>query len=148
MNPFETLISELGSVLGISLEAEQGRFCKLDIKGKIKIQIEYEEPSDSIRMACFVIALPPGKFREDVLSAALKANHIDPSSGTFAYAEGAQSLMLQLLLPCSVSPALMATLLGQLTEKGIEWKEAAERGNIHSLVTSTRSGLPSPMKFS
>ncbi len=142
------LIQELGEILGVSLSAEQGFLCKLNIKDKVKVQIEYEESSDRIILACFIAEIPPGKFREGVLSAGLKANYLDPSLGIFCYAEGPENLILQMYLPGSTQPALFATLLQQFTDKGIKWKEGLEQGSLNSLVPSSSSSLPSPMNLS
>ena len=147
MNKFELLIQELGQILGISLQGEQGSICKLFIKDKIHLQIEYDEEAERIILACFVSEIPPGKFREDILSAALKANYIDPSLGSFAYSENTQILILQLYLPSSIPPALLGTLLQQFTEKAITWKDAIEQGNVSRLVSNPGSSLPSPINL-
>ncbi|MES2199917.1 MAG: hypothetical protein V4489_07100 [Chlamydiota bacterium] len=148
MNKFEMLIQELGQILGISLEAEQGSLCKMFIKEKVHLQIEYDEEFERIILACFVCEVPPGKFREDTLTAALKANYIDSSLGSFSYVESTQTLILQLYLPSSVAAPLLGTLLQQFTEKAIDWKEAIEHGNVSGLVPSVGSSLPSPMNLS
>ena len=147
MNKFETLIDELGKILNIPLEAEHGFLCKLNIKDKIRLQIEYDEPTEKIILVCFVSEVPPGKFREQTLVAALKANHQDTSLGSFAYVENSQTLILQHYLPISVSAALLGTLLQQFTDKAIGWKEAIEQGNVSLLVPSPPSSLPSPLSF-
>lgn len=147
MNKFETLIGELGHILNIPLEAEHGFLCKLNIKEKVHLQIEYDEASEKIILVCFVCEVPPGKFREQTLIAALKANHQDISLGSFSYVEGSQTLILQHYLPISVAAALLGTLLQQFTDKAIVWKEAIEQGNVSLLVPSAPSSLPSPLSF-
>ncbi len=148
MNKFELLIQELGQILGITLQAEQGFLCKVFIKEKIHLQIEYDEAAERIILACFISEVPPGKFREDVLTAALKINYIDSSLGSFSYADPTQTLMLQLYLPSSVAAPLLGTLLQQFTEKAISWKEAIEQGNVSRLVPSASSSFPSPINLS
>lgn len=147
MNKFELLIEELGQILGIPLQGEKGSICKLFIKEKIHLQIEYDEETERIILACFVSELPPGKFREDILSVALKANYLDSSLGSFAYTDSNQALILQLYLPSSTPAALLGTLLQQFTEKAIEWKEAIEQGNVSRLISTSRSSLPSPISL-
>ena len=60
MNKFELLIQELGQILGTSLQAERGSICKLLIKDKIHMQIEYDEEAERVILACFVSEIPPG----------------------------------------------------------------------------------------
>lgn len=147
MNKFELLIQELGQILGITLQAEQGSLCKVFIKEKVHLQIEYDEAAERIILACFIVEIPPGKFREDVLTAALKANYIDSSLGSFSYADSIQTLILQLYLPSSVAAPFLGTLLQQFTEKAISWKEAIEQSNVSRLVPSASSSLPSPINL-
>lgn len=148
MNDFESLIQELGSILGITLQAEQGFLCKIFIKDKVHLQIEYDESAKRILLLCFICEIPPGKFREDVLTAALKANYIDTSSGSFAFVDSTQTLILQLYLPTSTTAALLAPLSTQLADKAISWKDAIDQGNISTLAPSVSSSLPSPLNFS
>ena len=148
MNKFELLIQDLGKILGFPLQAEKTYLCKLFIKNKIHLQIEYDEAYERIFITSIVFEIPPGKFREDVLIAALKANYIDSSLGFFSYVDGIQSLILQLYLPISITSALLATLLQQFTAKAIAWKEALESGNISQLVPTATSSFPSPMNLS
>jgi hypothetical protein len=148
MSKFSDLITSLGSLLGTSLEVEKEILCKIKIRDLISIQMEYDEQTDRIILVSFLGELPPGKFREEALLAALKANHIDTSLGSFAYIDAKQMLIVQLFLPVSTAAPLLATLVQQLTEKAIAWKNGIAQGTLSSLVPNSTSSLPSPMNFS
>lgn len=148
MNKFETLIQELGQVLGFTLQAEKGFLCKLILRGTIHVQLEFDEENDRIIIASLFAELPPGKFREDALMTALKTNFLDPSLGSFGYIDTPPTLVLQMYLPLSTSAALLGALLQQFVEKAITWKEAIEQGTVSQLAQAGKSSLPSPLNFS
>lgn len=148
MSKFSDLLSPLGSILGTHLEPEQDTLCKIRMKDGVSVQLEYEENGDRLLLVSLLSELPPGKFREEALLAALKANYLDTSLGSFAYVDAKQTLAMQLFLPGSISPALLATLLQQFTEKGVSWQTAVTQGTFSSLIPSSSSALPSPMNFS
>lgn len=147
VSKFEELIESLGQVLNVSLQAEQGYMCKLNAGGTIKLQIEYNEKKDNIVIASFLTELPPGKFREDVLMAGLKANGTEDSFGIFAFSSSNDNLILQLYLPISITPQNLADKIKQFIEKGTEWKEAIEQGNISLVSKPATNHLISPFKL-
>lgn len=148
MNKFETLIQELGEVLGVTLQAEKGFLCKLLLKDTIHVQLESDEENDRIIIASLIAELPPGKFREDALMTALKINFLDTSLGSFAYTDKPPTLVLQMYLPISTSAALLGALLQQFVEKAMTWKESIEQGTVTQLAQTGKSSLPSPLNFS
>jgi hypothetical protein len=138
MNFFEELIQKLGEALHTPLHAEKGYLCKLRIHDSLKVQIEHDSSSDQILMASFLIDLPPGKFREDTLKEALKANSQIDAFGTFAYSEKQNSLVLFLYLPSSIDAELLQTALSKFIEKAMSWIAAIQSGNLSSVATSLK----------
>ena len=147
MNKFEELIESLGQTLNIPLEAEQGSLCKLNAGDVLQLQIEYIENKDNILIASFLAELPPGKFREDVLIAGLKANSAEDSFGLFAYLQSNNNLVLQLYLPMSITPQNLADKIKQFIQTGTDWKEAIEQGNIGLVSKPATSSLISPFNL-
>ncbi len=144
MNKFEELIEQLGSILQIPLHAENGVACKLNIKNVFHVQLEYNESKEEILLASFINPIPPGKFREETLLEALRANNEENSLGSFAYSDKNNSLFLQLYLPISISAEELNTNLKQFIDKGKIWKEALEKGKLELVSKSTTSSLISP----
>ncbi len=144
MNKFEELIKELGAILHIPLEAENGIACKLNIEQILHVQLEYEESKQEILIASFLASIPAGKFREETLLAALKANHDIDSLGSFAYSDKNTMLALQLYLPISITAEELNQKLKEFIEKGKKWKEAVDQGRIELVSKPKTSSLASP----
>lgn len=143
MNLFEQLIESLGQTLGISLHAEKGFLCKIHLGKGLRVQLEYDEKKESLIMVFFLPPIPSGFFQENIFLEALKENSGDPKKGTFAYAEGKESLVLQHFLPIRISAEELASSLDVLQEKAMLWKEAIEQ-NMLSMVQKSTSKAPSP----
>jgi hypothetical protein len=146
MSAFEDLIQNLGSTLGISLQAEQDRFCKITFESGLSLQIEKMTTKEYLLVSSYLCEVPPGAFREDVLIKALKANHDPESLGSFAYLDKNNNLVLELYLPPSIDANTLAGQISQFVEKGLKWKEAVCQGRI-SLIENN-SGLSLPFPFS
>ncbi len=139
MNFFEEYIQKLGIVLGTSLYAEKGYLCKLLIEGSLKVQIEHESPEERILVASFLCELPPGKFREDLLKEALKANDSLERLGIFAYSPKNNSLTYFLYLSDKIDFEDFARQFMEWLESAKKWKSAIETGNIYQLSKSPHS---------
>jgi hypothetical protein len=139
MNFFEEIIKKLGQLLGTTLYAEKGYLCKLRIEGSLKVQIEHEVPEERILIASFLSELPPGKFREDLLKEALKANHSLEQLGIFAYSPKNNSLTYFLYVSDKIDFEDFARQFSQWLEIAKQWKSAIETGNIHQLAKSPSS---------
>lgn len=143
MSPFEDLIHNLGNSLETSLKAEGERFCRLKMKSGLSIQIEFLSSKDSLLLSSYLCEIPPGKFRIDIITKALKANHTSESLGSLAYLDKNNNLVLELYLPTSTAPELLAERLKQFEEKGLLWKEAIEQGHISLIDRGPCYSLPS-----
>jgi hypothetical protein len=144
MNPFEQLIAALSQSLGISLQTEKGTICKLLIHESLKVQLEYEPSFERILIACFICELPPGKFREDVLKEALKANDSLTRLGTFGYSEKNNSLAYFLYVSEKKDANAISEILMRFAETADVWKKAIESGQLYLVTQETRSQFPSP----
>ncbi len=144
MNKFEELIEELGTILHTPLHAENGVACKLNIEGSLHVQLEYEEGKQEVLIASFLASIPAGKFREETLLAALKANNDIDSFGSFAYSDKNTMLAFQLYLPISITAEELSQKLKEFIEKGKKWKEALDQGRLDLVSKPKTSSLASP----
>lgn len=147
MNFFEEYIQKLGQALGASLHAEKGYLCKLLIEGSLKVQIEHEIDQERILFASFLQELPPGKFREDILKEALKANDALDRLGIFAYSPKNNSLAYFLYLSDKIQFEDFYKHFQEWLETAKTGKSAVETGNLYQLSQS-RSSSRSPFGLS
>ena len=145
MNWFEELIAYISSQLGLSLQTDKGSICKLVIEESFHMQLEHESSYERLLIASFLAELPPGKFREDVLKAGLKANHPLSRFGQFAYSEKNNALAYFVYLSDKESFEHIFDLLLVFIETAKTWKRAIERGELHILHQDSGSSLPPPM---
>src|SRR5579872_2904597 len=94
-DPFNELLHSLGKLLGLSLQADKNNACALQIKKGIIIQLQPDVAMEKVLIASKIVEVPPGKFRENVLKEALKANGFpDPRVGTFSFLPNNNTLIL------------------------------------------------------
>jgi len=148
MNAFSILIQELGNILGSPLQAENDIACKILMKDRLSLQIEYDEPTQQILIVAFITKISSGAFLEDVLKAALQYNHTDHSLGAFSYLPSSQYLVLQSQQPLSITAPLLSALLQQIFNTSCQWKDAIEEGNISHLCASSSHNKVSPLNLS
>lgn len=73
INPFEALLQELSSLIGIDLHVDNHGACCVQIKDSMKVQVEMDKKNNIVLFA-FLGEVGPGKFREEILKEGLKAN--------------------------------------------------------------------------
>jgi hypothetical protein len=95
---YEDLIHQLGIEMNVDLEPDLKNSVSLVLDGKITIQIEPDKYENRLIVGVFIITLPPGKFRENILKEALKQNTLPSQTGVFAY----NDILNQLLFFCYV----------------------------------------------
>jgi hypothetical protein len=139
MNPFATLLDDLSPQLGIPLFPDKLGACKLNFNHVLDIQLEYESRKDQVLIASFLSDVPPGKFRENTLKDALKANYPFPTHGTLAFSDRNNKLTLFATFHISsLTGAKLADFLSLFKEKAMLWKKAVESGNTASLVPQAK----------
>lgn len=129
MDPFEMLLSDLGSALGLILHPDNARFCRIRIEGLGDVQLEYEAENQRLLIAGFIAPLEAGSMRETVFKEALKANVQVSRIGNFAYSDRANQLVLYTYLPTpSLRGDALAALLKRFVETIDDWRRAIDRG--------------------
>jgi hypothetical protein len=137
---FEELLNELGAELGITLHPDRKGACKLKINGILHVQIECDAHQENLLVATFICDIPPGKFRENILKDALKANGIFLTNGTLAYSDRNNQLVLFSYFRMEIlTGKKLAELLAAFVDKANHWRIGVETGHTSHLVsTSTK----------
>ncbi len=130
MNLFSEILEILSKHLDMRLEPDTDSTCVLLINETFEVHIELFS-DEHILFASFLYDIPPGKFREEVMMEALKANSLFPSYVTFAYNELNNHLTLFQLLPIrDITGEILSLHAGQFIEIATEWIESIKQGRL------------------
>lgn len=127
---FQELLEELGKVLRLSLHVDKHHACSIQFP-PMTVQLQPDLPQENLYLFSKIVELPPGKFRENVLSDALKANSLpDPRAGIFGYIAISNHLALYQIYPLTIlNGERLANFLGGFLEIGLTWhKKVKEKG--------------------
>ncbi len=104
--------------------------CTLQIHDKIRVQLQLDPHQTYLLMACLAIEIPPGKFRENVLRDALKANYLtDPRPATLGYVETNNHLSLSQTIPLAIlNGERLAGFFSAFLAEAKSWIQAIEQG--------------------
>lgn len=141
IDAFEDLLSQLGKILHLSLHLDKHHACSIQIREGLVVQLQLDVSQENLTLFSKVTEIPPGKFREEVLKEALKANgQADPRIGVFGYLAPTNHLVLFQRYPLFLlTGERLANLLGAFYEWVALWKEAIEKGQ-----TSPQISAPKP----
>jgi hypothetical protein len=147
-DPFETLIHELGISLKVPLHVDKHHACTLKVHQKLNVQLQVDAALEKLWIASFICELLPGKFRENVLCEALKANDLpDPRTGIFGYISINNRLTLHQGYPfSSLDGEKLAMYVAGFIEYADLWRETIENGQtspspIHGNKSTNPFGL-------
>ena len=107
-------LEDLSKLLDIELKPDNNHSCLIKIKDKLEVQLELDrENQDYLIIGSLLGELPSGKFREEILFSALKANARSyPRIGSFAYSTKLNNLVLYELLNLNqISPETILSIL-------------------------------------
>jgi len=129
-DPFEALIHQLGISLNVSLHVDRHHACTLQVHQKLRVQIQVDAALEKLWVAAFVAELLPGKFRENVLCEALKANHLeDPRTGIFGFISMNNYLTLHQGYPfSSIDAEKLTNYVAGFIDYATIWQETIEKG--------------------
>jgi len=149
ITPFEDLLRELGTSLGTSLHVDSHGACCLQLKDKLRVQIEPDKKEERILIAAFISELNPGRFREDVLKEALRVNALNIANGQTGAILGFSSRHNQLachtILPFQeVTAEKLVGALTHLVEQALSWFDALQSGQAVPPGLVPRPVLPTP----
>ena len=144
---FGTLLEEISREMKIGpLISDKNNTCQIRLKTGLEFQIEMDKAHQFLIIGADLGVIPPGRYRENILREALKANGLPhPLYGIFAYSKKKNSLILFMRLNLSeLTGQKVAEFLQPFTEKGLAWMRAIARGEVPvvaSIYTSGRSGM-------
>ena len=136
---FEQLLSQLGPYFALKLHSDKVGACTIAINSHTKIQLQLDLSLENLFLFSKIIALPPGKFRENVLKDALKANGLpDPLPGILSYLPTTNHLTLYQSYPASIlNGERLAGLVGAFLEMAENWHNAVLGGQSSPLPSRT-----------
>lgn len=126
---FSDLLSELGKIFQIPLALDKYNACSINVP-PLTIQLQLDPTQENLFLFTKIIELPPGRFRENVLCEALKANGLtDPRSGVFSYFAHTNHLTFYQTYPLSIlSGERLSGLFGAFYEMGESWYSSIQNG--------------------
>ncbi len=142
---FSELLSELGKILGLSLSPDKYNACTIELP-PLFIQLELSDTQENLFLFTKIIDLPPGKFRENVLAEALKANALpDPRPGVFGYFAMTNHLTLHQTYPVHIlNGERLAGLFGSFFEWGELWHKSIQRGETSPSIPTLKTPFGFP----
>lgn len=127
--PLLELLDELGDIFNTTLYPDTVGSCHILVNKKIPIQIKIDNSGEKLLIGSFLVVLPPGKFKENILFEALRFNYFPIRVATFGYSTKKNSLTLFHYLPLeNINGTKVATYLHVFTDLAFAWKEAIESG--------------------
>lgn len=139
MDKFEELLKELSHLIGSPLTPDSKSTCLLVFNNGVKIQLELDKSADFLIIGASLGELPPGKYREQILIAALKSNHLG-ENGILAFSLKKKELVLFEKLPFeSVNAKELFEKLQKLVDKTHFWQETLSSQSIPAPQASSSS---------
>jgi hypothetical protein len=130
INQFEELLHALGKVFHLELQIDRHNACSIQIHPHFTIQLQTDASQENLWIFSKLIETPPGKFRENILKEALKANALpEPRVGVFGYIASTNQLALFQKYPLRVLTGdMLSGFLGAFMEMADSWREAIASG--------------------
>ena len=127
---FPALLEELGKFFELSLSPDKVGACSINIP-PLTVQLELDATAENLFLFAKIIELPPGKFRENVLQEALKANGgRDPRPAILGYIAASNHLAMHQIYPLKILTGdILSGILGAFLEMGENWFMAIENGH-------------------
>lgn len=140
MDRFAQILYDLGSEMDLDLYPDPNRICQLNYHDELHIQIHFDEIKEEIIIACFLCEIPPGRYREKLLRAALISNNDYPRVGTLSYSEKNNKLTLvEKVYAPNMPSAKLHQIMQDFFDKGKTWKEAVEKGGLLPVQPSNKN---------
>lgn len=127
---FEELLQALGKVFHLELHIDRFNACSIKVHDQLTIQLQLDTAQENLWIFSKLIEVPPGKFRENVLTEALKANGLpDPLPANLGYISANNALALFQKYPLSIlTGKRLAGLIGSFMEMADQWRIAIDSG--------------------
>ena len=132
MDFFTDILKEVGRLLNVALKPDAHDSCAIVLRDKITLRLELDKARENLIIGSEIGELPPGRYREEVLKAALLSNGAPPPlMGTFAFSKRRNALIcFEMMDVKDFTPDRIVALLPPLIEKAEKWQEALLRGQV------------------
>lgn len=130
----QLILKEFEPYFNCPLAIDANNSCLIRMGIGISIQIELN-PQNQLLIGCKIGALPRGKYRKDILKAALHSNYLDsPLTGMFGFSTKTTHLIFFLLLePHLIARDNVAEFLDPFIAKARKWADFLAREEVPSL---------------
>lgn len=130
MSLFEILLEELGKVFELKLHTDRKGACSIQVRPNLVVQLQPDPSQEGLWIFALLAEIPPGKFREEVLKEALKANGLATlRPGVFGYVQNTNQLALSQKYPFEILDGeRLCGLLGAFLDLAEKWQDALQQG--------------------
>lgn len=137
---FGAILKEFENFFHCPLNPDENDSCLVQMGIGLSLQIELDRYG-FILIGCRLGALLMGRYRNDLIRAALKSNYLTPpSTGVFGFSQKTNQLILFIKLnPQNLSPNQIVTQLPAFVTKAKQWADALTNGQIPTVTSSTVS---------
>ncbi len=125
---FEEILPAFGETLGIELIPDHHDRCCLKINGTLSVQLEKIEDGRVLLISSMLGTLAAGKYREDLLENALKANGFYPKAATLCYIRRANELALFRKLELEIDTLSCCAEISSFIDTASSWQTAIRTG--------------------
>lgn len=131
-NLYETLLSEVGAILGVKLFPDENESCQVKLKNGLRVQMEMDHHSSKFVIGVDLGPVPPGEYRETLFREALRTNGMPPPRlGTLAFSQKSGHLLLfETMHSQDLNGERIVFTLSPLSEKALKWQTAIEHGEL------------------
>jgi hypothetical protein len=141
---FGALLKEFENFFNCSLEPDENDSCVVKMGVGVTLQIELDRYG-FILIGCRLGALQMGRFRDNIMRAALQSNEATlPSTGVLGFSHKSLQLILFMKLnPHLVSIHQILSLMPPFVTKAKQWTDAIAKGEVPKITSETSSKVPS-----
>lgn len=127
---FEELLHQLSAVFDLKLHVDREHACSIQVHPHLILQLQLDASQENLWIFAEIAETPPGKFRENILKEALKANALpDPMPGVFGYILSTNQLAQFQKYPLSIlNGERLGQLIGAFLEMAEVWQKAIVGG--------------------
>lgn len=140
LSPFEELLKELSNKIEVPLHADAKHCCAILIDEKLKVQLEADKAQQHLILSGYISHVTPGKFRENVLTDALKANKATypQEIGIFGFSPHNNMLALFYILSMeNLTGEKLSDILAYFVGKAMDWHNAISAGYSSPVPTES-----------
>ncbi|PIS01199.1 MAG: hypothetical protein COT84_03505 [Chlamydiae bacterium CG10_big_fil_rev_8_21_14_0_10_35_9] len=126
---FQELIQFISLQFHIDLRSDSHESCSIKIDDKIIIQLEMDTANERLIIMTYITEIAPGRFRENILVEALKANHLPTRIGTLGFLPETGELTFHHFFSSQTTKYdLISQYLTEMIYVCMQWKDAIDTG--------------------